>query len=53
MADQAVTLNTSSAMDGKALSSIAGVTCNGDVGGDQTTPESPIFTSISKASTGP
>lgn len=50
LADQAVTLNTSSAMDGKALSSIAGVTFNGDVGGDQTTSESsPVFTSISRA----
>ena len=52
LADQAITLNTSSAMDGKALSSIAGVTFNGDVGGTQITPEVPVITSISRASDG-
>jgi hypothetical protein len=52
LADQAITLNTSSAMDGKALASIAGVTFNGDVGGGQTTPEAPAFIRISKAPAG-
>jgi len=52
LADQAVTLNTSSAMDGKALSSIAGITFNGNVGGSQTTPETPSFISVSRDSNG-
>ena len=52
LADQAITMNTSSAMDGKALAMIAGVTFNGDVGGNQTTLEPPVFTSISRASNG-
>jgi len=52
LADQAITLNTSSAMDGKALASIAGVTFNGDVGGSQTTPDAPVITSISRTPDG-
>ncbi|MEO7098905.1 MAG: ice-binding family protein [Luteolibacter sp.] len=49
LADQAITMNTSSAMDGKALASIAGVTFNGDVGGNQITAELPVITSIEKS----
>jgi Ice-binding-like len=52
LADQAITMNTSSAMDGKALASIAGVTFNGDVGGNQTTLEPPVFTAISRTPNG-
>ncbi len=52
LADQAITMKTSSSMDGKALASIAGVTFNGDVGGNQTTPEPPVFTSISRSTAG-
>ena len=52
LADQAITLNTSSSMDGKALSSIAGVTFNGDVGGNQITPEEHVITAISRAANG-
>jgi len=42
-------MNSSSAMDGKALASAAGVTFNGRVGGDQTTLEAPVFTPISRS----
>jgi len=52
LANQAVTMKTSSTMDGKALASIAGVTFNGDVGGNQTTLEPPVFTSISRSAAG-
>ncbi len=52
LADQSITMNTSSSMDGKALASTAGVTFNGDVGGNQTTLEPPVFTSISRSATG-
>jgi hypothetical protein len=47
MADQAITMNTTSAMDGRALASAAGVTFNGDVG-ELPTPKAPVFTSISR-----
>ena len=49
LANQSITMNTSSAMDGRALASVAGVTFNGDVGGSQITAESPVFTSITRA----
>lgn len=52
LADQAITMNTSSVMDGKAMASSAGVTFNGDVGGTQTTLEAPIFTSITRSPAG-
>lgn len=52
LADQAITMKTSSTMDGKALASSAGVTFNGDVGGNQITLEPPVFTSISRTSAG-
>ena len=52
LAKQSVTMNTSSAMDGRALASVAGVTFNGDVGGSQITLEPPVFTSINRASDG-
>ena len=52
IADQAITLNTSSAMDGKALAFTAGVTFNGNVGGDFSIPDPPVFTSISRAESG-
>src|SRR6185503_7839123 len=47
MADQAITMNTTSAMDGRALASAAGVTFNGDVG-ELPTPKAPVFTTISQ-----
>ncbi len=49
LANQSITMNTSSAMDGRALASVAGVTFNGDVGGSQITVEPPVFTSITRA----
>lgn len=52
LADQAITMNTSSVMDGRALASVAGVTFNGDVGGSQITVEPPVFTSITRATDG-
>ena len=52
LANQSITMNTSSALDGRALASIAGVTFNGDVGGNQHTIEPPVFTSITRASDG-
>jgi hypothetical protein len=45
MADQAITMNTTSATDGRALASTAGVTYNGSVG-DLPTPNTPVFTDI-------
>ncbi len=51
LADQAITMKTSSAMDGKALAFSAGVTFNGTVG-TLPPPETPRFTSISKAAAG-
>ena len=51
LADQAITMRTSSTMDGRALASSAGVTYNG-TGGSLPTPESPSFTLISKPTNG-
>lgn len=45
LADQAITMFTSSTMDGRALAFEAGVTFNGD-GGGLPTPSAPEFTSI-------
>jgi hypothetical protein len=50
MADQAITMKTSSTMDGRALAFTAGVTYNGTVG-ELPTPEAPIFTDISRRTT--
>ncbi len=47
MADQAITMDTSSTIDGRALAFTAGVTFNGD-GGNLPTPVAPIFTDISR-----
>ena len=47
MADQAITMNTSSVTDGRALAFTAGVTFNGSVG-DLPTPNVPVFTDISR-----
>ena len=52
LAKQSITMNTSSAMDGRALASVAGVTFNGNVGGSQITTEPPVFTSITRATDG-
>jgi hypothetical protein len=52
MADIAVTMNTSSTMDGRALAFSGGVTFNGDAG-SLPTPAAPIFTSISRKTTNP
>lgn len=51
LADQAITMDTSSAMDGRALAFSAGVTFNGD-GGERPMPEAPVFTHISRTSAG-
>jgi len=48
LADQAITMNTTSAMDGRALAFSAGVTFNGDVG-TVPTPAAPVFTGISRS----
>ena len=45
LADQAITMNTSSTMDGRALAFEAGVVFNGD-GGGLPTPTAPVFTAI-------
>src|ERR1019366_7646274 len=47
ISDQAITMNTTSTMDGRALAFTAGVTFNGNVG-ELPTPKAPIFTSISR-----
>lgn len=47
LADQAITINTTSAMDGRALAFSAGVTFNGNVG-ELPTPTAPIFISIAR-----
>jgi hypothetical protein len=47
IADQSITMNTTSAMDGRALAFTAGVTFNGNVG-ELPTPTAPVFTSISR-----
>ena len=46
MSDQAIVMNTSSTMDGRALAFTAGVTYNGD-SGSLPMPEAPVFTDIS------
>jgi hypothetical protein len=48
MADQAIVMNTSSTMDGRALAFTAGVTFNGNVG-ELPMPKAPEFTYISRA----
>jgi hypothetical protein len=50
MADQAITMNTGSTMNGRALASNAAVTYNGD-NGALSTPSAPIFTGISRTTT--
>jgi len=50
LANQAVTMNTTSAMDGRAFSFTAGVTFNGTVG-ELPTPTAPVFASISRTVT--
>jgi hypothetical protein len=50
IADQAITMNTTSAMDGRALAFTAGVTFNGDVG-ELPTPNAPEFTGIPRTTT--
>jgi hypothetical protein len=50
MSDQAIVMNTSSAMDGRALAFTAGVTFNGDVG-ELPMPKAPEFTGISRTTT--
>jgi hypothetical protein len=50
MSDQAIVMNTSSAMDGRALAFTAGVTYNGD-SGSLPMPEAPVFTDISRTAT--
>ena len=50
MSDQAITMNTSSTMDGRALAFTAGVTFNGDAG-ELPTPNAPVFTGISSTTT--
>ena len=47
LANEAITMNTTSAMDGRALAFTAGVTFNGNVGGTPT-PSAPFFTSITR-----
>lgn len=51
LADQAITMNTSSTMDGRALARTAGVTFNGD-GGDLPTPARPFFLDITQTTNG-
>ena len=50
MSDQAIVMNTSSAMDGRALAFTAGVTFNGSVG-DLPTPNVPEFIDIPRKTT--
>jgi hypothetical protein len=50
MSDQAIVMNTSSAMDGRALAFTAGVTFNGNVG-ELPKPKAPAFTGISRTTT--
>jgi hypothetical protein len=47
LADQAITMKTSSVMDGRALAFSTGVTFNGDAGG-LPMPAAPVFTSIAR-----
>jgi hypothetical protein len=48
MADQAIVMKTSGAMDGRALAFTAGVTFNGDVG-SRPLPEAPEFVGVTKS----
>ncbi len=50
MADQAIVMNTSSAIDGRALAFSAGVTFNGNTG-ELPMPQAPVFSSISRTTT--
>ena len=50
IADQAITMNTTSAMDGRALAFTAGVTFNGNVG-ELPTPTAAIFIDIFRTTT--
>jgi hypothetical protein len=50
IASQAITINTTSAMDGRALAFTAGVTFNGNVG-ELPTPAAPVFASIVRTTT--
>src|SRR5664279_1750780 len=50
IADQSITMNTTSAMDGRALAFSAGVTFNGNVG-VLPTPTAPVFASITRTTT--
>jgi hypothetical protein len=50
LADQSITINSTSAMDGRALAFSAGVTFNGNVG-ELPKPTAPVFASISRTST--
>jgi hypothetical protein len=50
IADQAITINSTGAMDGRALAFSAGVTFNGDIGA-LPTPTAPVFAGISKTDT--
>src|ERR1039457_199990 len=50
MSDQAITMNTTSAMDGRALAFTAGVTFNGNVG-ELPTPTAAVFASIARTTT--
>ena len=50
IASQAITMNSTSAMDGRALAFSAGVTFNGDVG-ELPIPTAPSFTSIARPTT--
>src|SRR5688572_28858792 len=51
LADQSITMGTSSTLEGRALAFSAGVTYNG-TGGSLPTPAAPIFTDISKPTNG-
>ena len=50
MSDQAITMNTTSAVDGRALAFTTGVTFNGDIR-ELPTPTAPIFARISRTTT--
>jgi hypothetical protein len=51
LANQAITMNTTSTTDGRALAFTAGVTFNGSVG-DLPMPNVPVFTDVYKNTTG-
>jgi hypothetical protein len=50
LADQAITMDTSSTMEGRALAFTAGVTFNGNAG-ELPMPKAPVFTNISATAT--